>query len=202
MSSSEKPTNIRNQERGFALVVTLVLMVLLAILSLGLLSLAGIELRTSGTVQHQFLARQNAILAMNLAIGELQKNLGPDQRVSATAALVDPANEGSNPNWIGAWNAEGGFRGWLISGNENIPQPTDSATDVNAAEMPYQPSVKASNDPSSHTGWSLAGAPAALLVGEHSVGADGLTANRFVFAPVVDSKSNPGNHRTLRLVDR
>ncbi len=198
MSLARNPLNTEQQERGFALVVTLTLMVLLAILSLGLLSLAGVELRTKGAMQHQSLARQNAILAMNLAVSELQKNLGPDQRVSAIAGLVDPAHEGSNPKWIGAWNTEGGFRGWLISGNGNIPQPMDPASDVNAGDMPFQPSEKAATDPSSHTGWSFAGTPAVMLVGAHSAGAAGLSENRFVFAPVVDVKSENTTETTGR----
>ncbi len=112
---------ISSRKSGFALIVTLTLMVLLSILALGLLSLSSIELRKNRINQGQSLARQNALFALNLATGELQKNLGPDKRTSGTAGLLDDSNQ--NPHWVGAWNTEGGFRGWLISGNEPIVQP-------------------------------------------------------------------------------
>ena len=192
MTSANPPSRKRYSKRGFALVVTLVLMVLLAILSLGLLSLASLELRTTGHQQQQALARQNAIFAMNLAISELQKNLGPDQRTSAVAGLVDPSAESSNPNWVGAWNTEGGFRGWLVSGNGNAAQPPDPASDISGAEIAFSPATRATEDSTSSTGWTFGNSPAALLVGEESTGADGLAANRFVFAPVVDLKSQTG----------
>ncbi len=68
---------------GFALVVCLVLMSLIAILAVGLASLATIELRRSSQGNQTALAKANARLALMQAIGQLQKTLGPDQRVSA-----------------------------------------------------------------------------------------------------------------------
>jgi type II secretory pathway pseudopilin PulG len=88
---------------GFALVVTLVLMVLLAVLAVALTGLASIELRRSQAGSQNAIARANARLAMIQAIGQLQKNLGPDQRVSASAEIL--AGNPNQPHWTGAWRS-------------------------------------------------------------------------------------------------
>lgn len=102
--------------QGFALVVTLTLMVLLAILALGLLSLSSVALRSSGIQSDAAIARSNARMALSLAIAELQKHAGPDQRVTARADVLDEASP--NPMWTGVWNSKGGQPAYLVSGNE------------------------------------------------------------------------------------
>lgn len=92
---------VRGSGRGFALVVCLSLMVLLAILAVGLVSIAAIELRRTSQSDKHTIAQANARLALVLAIGQLQKNLGPDQRVSATAEIL--SGEPHQPHWTGAW---------------------------------------------------------------------------------------------------
>jgi Tfp pilus assembly protein PilX len=77
---------LANKARGFALVVTLSLMVLLTIIAVGLLSLSAISLR--GTTQ----ANAHS-LALMLAIGDLQKEMGPDMRISAESALFDSSTD-------------------------------------------------------------------------------------------------------------
>lgn len=74
--------------QGFALIVTLVMMVLLMILALGLLNLSTISLRKSGVSTAAATARNNARMAMMLALGELQKHAGQDQRITATADIA------------------------------------------------------------------------------------------------------------------
>ena len=71
--------------RGFALVITLALMVLLTLLVVGLLSLSTVALRTAGQGSAMAIARSNARVALIIALGELQKAAGPDQRVTAPA---------------------------------------------------------------------------------------------------------------------
>ncbi|WP_193214578.1 hypothetical protein [Luteolibacter marinus] len=74
---------------GFALVVTLSLMILLAVLAVGLLGLSSIAVRTGGQDNARAVAQANARLALSIAIGQLQKSTGPDQRVTATASIFD-----------------------------------------------------------------------------------------------------------------
>jgi hypothetical protein len=100
---------------GFALVVTLSLMILLTIIAVGLLSLSAVSLRSSSQSLAQAEARANARLALMLAIGELQKEMGPDMRVSAEAAIFDQnaqteAIEGvAQSRWFASYNSWGGW---------------------------------------------------------------------------------------------
>jgi type II secretory pathway pseudopilin PulG len=93
----------RPADRGFALVAALLMMVLLSVLAVGLAGLAAIELRRSSQTEQAAIARAHARLALAQAIGQLQRTLGPDQRVSATAEILggDPAQ----PQWTGAWRS-------------------------------------------------------------------------------------------------
>jgi hypothetical protein len=112
--------------RGFALVVTISILVLLAVVSVGLLSLSSLTVRTAAASRHESEARANARLALVLAIGDLQMELGPDQRVTARAGILDdntesPAADGvTNPHWMGSWQS---WDDWL-----NNPDITDTYT--------------------------------------------------------------------------
>jgi len=100
-----KPTFPKKpQPAGFALVVTLALMILLTVVAVGLLSLATISLRTSSLGAAEAKARSNAKLALMLAIGRLQTELGPDQRVSANGAILSDTTV-NHPHWTGVWNS-------------------------------------------------------------------------------------------------
>ncbi|KAB2638640.1 MAG: hypothetical protein DVB25_07315 [Verrucomicrobia bacterium] len=118
-----------HRHRGFALVITLALMVLLTLLVVGLLSLSAVSLRTSRQSQDLATAQANARLGMMLALGEVQLALGPDQRVSAAAAAVMATAK--QPHLTGAWESwrwdpakssapaysekAAKFRRWLVS---------------------------------------------------------------------------------------
>ena len=111
--------------QGFALVVTLALMILLTVIAVGLLSLSAISLRNSSQGRAQAEAQANARLALMIAIGELQKEMGPDMRVSAEAAIFDTDKttekiEGVHqPHWLASYNSWGG---WL-NGSCSPPDP-------------------------------------------------------------------------------
>ena len=141
-------SNARASSRGFALVIALGLMAFVLLLVLTMVTLVQVETSASANQKQLTLARQNALLGMQLALGQLQKEMGPDRRISATASLLDTDPETEEiegvgqPYWTGVWeslnwdrasqlNAEvsteaaasngkpGSFRGWLVSGFSN-----------------------------------------------------------------------------------
>jgi Tfp pilus assembly protein PilX len=110
--------------KGFALVVTLSLMILLTIIAVGLLTLSSVSLRSSSAQNAQAAARANARMALMIAIGELQKLAGPDQRVTLTSEQ-QPGSPPENPNWTGVTDVSPGALTpdtknapirWLVSG--------------------------------------------------------------------------------------
>lgn len=113
---SRRPTDDR--DRGFALVITLAL---LALLVLGLFALSAL-VKVGGEVAHagfhQSRAKQNALMALDVALSELQKAAGDDTRITATAGMtgVGPGAANSTRHWCGVWRADGSFVGWLTSG--------------------------------------------------------------------------------------
>lgn len=100
---------------GFALVTALTLMALLAVLVIGMLSLSTVTLRSSQQGHAMSMAQANARLALVLAISDLQKHAGPDQRITGRADLIDGSVP--NPMWTAVWNSEGGEPVYLVSGN-------------------------------------------------------------------------------------
>ncbi len=100
-------------DRGFALVITLTLMILLTVIAVGLLTLSSISLRNSSKAVLVQEARQNARLALVIAIGELQTATGPDQRVTATAGVI--AGSPARPRLTGVW------KGWKWNGAGPAP---------------------------------------------------------------------------------
>lgn len=95
--------------RGFALVVTLSLMILLTVIAVGLLTLSSISLRSSSQGDAMATARANARMALMIALGELQKEAGPDQRITARAEILDAkpdtpvVDDVKQMHWTGVW---------------------------------------------------------------------------------------------------
>jgi hypothetical protein len=102
LSNPAKPAK---SPRGFALIITLSLLVLLVVISVGLLSLSAISLRASGASSAMAEARSNARLSIQLALGQLQLLSGQDSRITASSQILDA----SNPVATGVWRSwEGG----------------------------------------------------------------------------------------------
>ncbi|MCX6867484.1 MAG: hypothetical protein NTV46_14940, partial [Verrucomicrobia bacterium] len=93
---------ILTARRGFALVVTLSLMILLTVLAVGLLSLSAISLRPLAQEQAMATARANARLALMLALGELQKTAGDDRRITVDGSFIKDAQ---HPHAVGIWKS-------------------------------------------------------------------------------------------------
>ncbi len=93
----------RLSAKGFALVASLLLLTLIAMLAMGMTGLAAIELRRAAAGDATAQARANARLALMQAIGQLQRTLGPDQRVSASAGMLGETV--AQPHWTGVWRS-------------------------------------------------------------------------------------------------
>ena len=123
---------------GFALIATISVMVLLVMVALAMLSLSTITSRTDFHDIAQERAKGNARMALMIALGELQMELGNDQRISAPASILEDAKQTSsaygveNPHWLGVWDAaqegkkvtyedgrKNSFRKWLVSLDED-----------------------------------------------------------------------------------
>ena len=107
------------RQRGFALLITVTLLAFLVLLLVSLASLTRVETQVATNQQQLDQARQNALLALNIALGQLQKHAGPDQRITApadltasnradgtafpTAPATTSAVERGARYWTGAW---------------------------------------------------------------------------------------------------
>lgn len=79
----------KNQQRGFTLIMTISLMVLLTMIGIGLLSLSAVSMRSSSQSEARSLAKSHARLALMLAIGNLQKYAGADTRITAPSDIIE-----------------------------------------------------------------------------------------------------------------
>lgn len=78
-----------HKERGFALVLALALLSLVFLLVISLVNLVSTDLSLVEARKEKILAQAHARMGMRIAIGEIQKHLGPDMRISGTADLLD-----------------------------------------------------------------------------------------------------------------
>ncbi|MFH1497331.1 MAG: hypothetical protein ABII82_05840 [Verrucomicrobiota bacterium] len=91
-SSSVGIPRVRKQA-GFALLITITLVAFLVLLIVSFASLTRVETQVAGNSQKLSTARQNALLALNVALGQLQKYAGPDQRVTTSADMLAMQDE-------------------------------------------------------------------------------------------------------------
>ena len=154
-------TNFCHKSRGFALVISLTLMTFIFLLILSLTTLVKIESASAQQNKLSNEAKQYALTGLTIALGELQKELGPDQRVSATASIkdtnpydTDDRNEetgalstdgvaANRQQWTGVWETnrdnngylELTFRKWLVSGFSSAQAP--SLNDISDSATPF-----------------------------------------------------------------
>lgn len=151
---------VRN--KGFALIVTLSLMILLTVIAVGLLSLSSISLRAAGQGEAMATAKANARLALMLAIGDLQKTLGPDRAVTATSEILGAAP--TKPNLTGVWES------WFDFDPNASPAPDYVAQKTNR----FRRWLVSSTDPAGPTTRNFATTPwtgnTVELVGAGSLG--------------------------------
>lgn len=156
------------ESRGFTLIITISLLVLLTLVAIGILSLSTVTLRSSAQGNAMSLARSNAKLALMLAIADLQKTMGPDKAISATSEILG-ANP-AKPNLMGAWESWDAnpssttlnyasekttrFRRWLVSDADPLATSARNYATAGAVNNPI------------------------TLVGEGSLGAGAVDADR------------------------
>lgn len=107
--------------------------VLLLLLSMTVLT--QVELRNADIGRQQLLARENARLGLMIALGNLQKHAGPDQRVTARAEGFSSTTPESSV-WTGVWDASNGAPSnpvWLVSGTN--PDPVNGPQGANPATL-------------------------------------------------------------------
>ncbi len=156
---------LRRNQHGFALVVTVSLLVLLTAIAVGLLSLSTISLRAVGSAQDVSIARQNARLSLMLAIAELQKQTGPDTRITARADILDP----SNPPLLGAWKS------WEGTNHDTQGRPISPGNYSTKKQDRFlgwltSASIQTTGSPSPTVPDSTNTPSKATLVGSHTVG--------------------------------
>lgn len=195
------------KDKGFALIVTLSLMILLTVIAVGLLSLSSITVRGSSLKSARQTAQANARMAMMLAIGQLQKHAGVDQRITATADIAGgpdgieaangatPANENSldgtkkglsavrpgTRHWTGVWKNRDDSK--LIHTKTPAPEQQQWLISGNEAQRNKATPATTEYDMSGIGG---ANPKAVVLVGDKSDGNIGADQKEFVTAPLVD----------------
>ncbi|MDP3069529.1 MAG: hypothetical protein Q8N18_04530 [Opitutaceae bacterium] len=151
------------REAGFALLIVVTLLAFIVLLLVGLAAYTRVETSIAGNTQRQAQARENALLALNVALGQLQKHAGPDKRVTATAEALP--NRPGTTRYTGVWASDPADDPdgdpltpltWLVSGNElrdaqGLPLPLaiapDSAvTPINSVALVSTNTSRTAND--------------------------------------------------------
>lgn len=143
-----KPTRPFLRKPGFALVTTLLMMTLLSAIIIGTLSLSSVTLRSTEKNSHRAIAQANARMALTLAIAQLQREAGPDQRITASAGITGNT---VHPHWTGVWKSTAGNDKpepvWLVSGSPGDARqpllPTNSTVLVSSTEKDLKNEIRA-----------------------------------------------------------
>ena len=182
----------KKQKKGFALIATLTLMMLLAMLAVAIMATAASQNRIALQTMLQAEARQQALVGLDAAIGELQLELGPDQRVTASSGILSKGDKGSAQHLLGVWNSWDGpiygksksghgdkisstydngrssmFRRWMISSRDRNATRTVAGAAELCRRMPGQ---------------------RICLVGEGTLGRN-LSAQHYVYADLLSMPS-------------
>lgn len=95
----------RASERGFVLIATILVMALLSLIAFAMLNISSVETRTTSQGAAMARAQANARMALMLAIGELQNQVGSDRRITANSSIMGESV--TQPHLVGVWNSTG-----------------------------------------------------------------------------------------------
>jgi hypothetical protein len=156
---------------GFVLVAVLLLIALATVLIVTTSSVSEIERKAVSNSSKQEIAKQNALFALQIAIAQLQSTAGPDQRVTATADILNSnsANPSpvSQPYWTGVWpTANPGWTNDPARSPWIRPQPLD-------VKLTLQTNVILRQWASTNVVWLVSGATNTNSVNPLSWKADG-----------------------------
>ena len=139
----------RRQQGGFALLITITLLAFLVLLLVSLASLTRVETQVASNSQQLAQARQNALMALNIALGQLQQAAGPDQRATASASIGEAKVTDPDPSkGIGFTRTDASTTGLRVPNNgtrfwtgvwgnmNNVGDPTDPKNIYNANPAP------------------------------------------------------------------
>src|SRR5690625_180970 len=198
-------------KEGFALIITLTLMAFVVLLLVGLITFSRVETTTTSNQLSLNQARENARFALDIALSELQRHAGPDDRITIQARLLDPDfdPEGPNPNlrggdpngdlderfhpfWTGVWDRRTGDGSsvadwrWLVSGNENINTLNEQALDG------FLPDESSLDDLMEEDDRVRLVGPGSVWQNREAMNVD-LAPDPYVYAPLVEMQSEvPG----------
>jgi len=130
-----------DRRAGFALVASLSIMAILVLIGVALFSLSSVASRNAALVNAKTEAEANAKMALMTAIGELQKQLGPDQRISANGAITaeTPDETVAHPRWTGVWDA------WVAGDPNDAP-----VSDIYPSEPSHHATIDTTPDGEMH----------------------------------------------------
>ncbi len=150
-AGSYNQTKAIGRQTGFALVLTLALLALLVLALYALSALVRVDGQISTMGIYQTQARQNALLGLNIALGELQRHAGEDARITGMAGLTGITASAGNTtrHWCGVWDSSGNFVAWLTSGAQSSG-PAVLQTGVTSVELVATGSVGAASANSEH----------------------------------------------------
>ncbi len=121
--------------RGFALVITLAMLALLVLAVYALSALVRVNAQVASAGVAQMQARQNALLGLSIACGELQRTAGIDSIVTGRSSVR--AKTAANSVLLGLWNGTNPTVdpiNWMVSGNF----PPDSPRSINSLGVPSE----------------------------------------------------------------
>ena len=167
------PFTASSRRRGFALLITIVLVAFLVLILVGLATFTRVETQVASNAEALGKARQSALTGLNIAIAKLQRYAGPDASVTARSDFSNGAPLiTNNPHITGVWDTTAAGNNpvaWLVSGNESDPADDSVKNQYpgGAVSDPY--------DTSAANAW-------VFLAYDNSVGAAN-AANRIKVAP-------------------
>ncbi|HKK19093.1 MAG TPA: hypothetical protein VJ952_10475 [Opitutales bacterium] len=132
---------IQTRQGGFALIASISIMAVLVLIGVALFSLSSVATRSAEIAAARTKAQANARMSLMIALGELQKFMGPDRRISARGLSLaqhpelDTSLTPESPNawWVGVASSDSSEAitsnnqsvVWLLSGLDTQAAPED-----------------------------------------------------------------------------